>query len=58
MTVIQSFEDNSTLEGVLGELILPAVKCKDFRLREKGLTCLGLCCLIARVSLLADSNAM
>jgi condensin complex subunit 3 len=36
------------LEGILGELIVPAVKRKELVLREKGLVCLGLCCLIAR----------
>jgi condensin complex subunit 3 len=45
---LQTFEENSTLEGVLGELIVPAVKRKELILREKGLVCLGLCCLIAR----------
>ncbi|KAI0063895.1 hypothetical protein BV25DRAFT_1823946 [Artomyces pyxidatus] len=43
-----TFEENSTLEGILGELIVPAVKRKELVLREKGLICLGLCCLIAR----------
>ncbi|KAH9991933.1 nuclear condensing complex subunit [Russula vinacea] len=43
-----TFEENSTLEGILGELIVPAVKRKELELREKGLVCLGLCCLIAR----------
>ncbi|KAI0266182.1 nuclear condensing complex subunit [Gloeopeniophorella convolvens] len=43
-----TFEENSTLEGILGELIVPAVKRKELVLREKGLVCLGLCCLIAR----------
>ncbi|KAH7929985.1 ARM repeat-containing protein [Leucogyrophana mollusca] len=43
-----TFEENSTLEGILGELIIPAVKRKELALREKGLVCLGLCCLIAR----------
>ncbi|EGO03950.1 hypothetical protein SERLA73DRAFT_165497 [Serpula lacrymans var. lacrymans S7.3] len=43
-----TFEENSTLEGILGELILPAVKSKELLLREKGLVSLGLCCLIAR----------
>ncbi|KAG1861260.1 nuclear condensing complex subunit [Suillus subluteus] len=43
-----TFEENSTLEGILGELIIPAVKRKELVLREKGLICLGLCCLIAR----------
>ncbi|KAE9404610.1 hypothetical protein BT96DRAFT_955565 [Gymnopus androsaceus JB14] len=43
-----TFEDNSTLEGVLTDLIVPAVKRKELALREKGLVALGLCCLIAR----------
>ncbi|KAF9648455.1 ARM repeat-containing protein [Thelephora ganbajun] len=43
-----TFEENSTLEGVLSELIVPAVRNKEQYLREKGLICLGLCCLIAR----------
>ena len=37
------------LEGILTELIVPAVKRREMTLREKGLTSLGLCCLIARV---------
>ncbi|KII87700.1 hypothetical protein PLICRDRAFT_30295 [Plicaturopsis crispa FD-325 SS-3] len=32
-----TFEENSTLEGILGELIIPAVKRKELALREKGL---------------------
>ena len=47
----QRFEENSTLEGLLGELIIPAVKRKELPLRQKGLVSLGLCCLIARVCL-------
>ncbi|EJC98309.1 uncharacterized protein FOMMEDRAFT_96961 [Fomitiporia mediterranea MF3/22] len=43
-----SFEENSTLRGVLEELIVPSVQRKELVLREKGLTCLGLCCLIAK----------
>jgi len=43
-----TFEENSTLEGVLADLIVPSVKRKEFALREKGLICLGLCCLIAK----------
>ncbi|KAI0747199.1 nuclear condensing complex subunit [Daedaleopsis nitida] len=43
-----TFEDNVTLEGILGELIIPAVKRREMALREKGLISLGLCCLIAR----------
>ena len=45
----QSFDENSTLEGVLADLIIPAVKRRDMILRERGLVSLGLCCLIAKV---------
>ncbi|KAH0581314.1 hypothetical protein H2248_012409 [Termitomyces sp. 'cryptogamus'] len=43
-----SFEDNSTLEGILTDLIIPSVKRKELIMREKGLISLGLCCLIAQ----------
>ncbi|KIM91366.1 hypothetical protein PILCRDRAFT_810639 [Piloderma croceum F 1598] len=43
-----TFEENSTLEGILADLIIPAVKRKELALREKGLISLGLCCLIAK----------
>ncbi|GLB42179.1 putative nuclear condensing complex subunits, C-term domain [Lyophyllum shimeji] len=43
-----SFEDNSTLEGILSDLIIPSVKRKELAMREKGLVSLGLCCLIAK----------
>ncbi|KAI0664124.1 nuclear condensing complex subunit [Cubamyces menziesii] len=46
--VNSTFEENSTLEGILGELIVPAVKRREMALPEKGLTSLGLFCLIAR----------
>ncbi|KAJ7785293.1 nuclear condensing complex subunit [Mycena maculata] len=42
------FEDNSTLEGVLADLIVPAVRRKEPAIREQGLVALGLCCLIAK----------
>lgn len=45
----QRFEENSTLEGLLGELIIPAVVRPDLVIREKGIVSLGLCCMIARV---------
>lgn len=48
----QTFEDNSTLEGILGDLIIPSVKRKELAMREKALVSLGLCCLIAKASLL------
>ncbi|RDB27802.1 Condensin complex subunit 3 [Hypsizygus marmoreus] len=43
-----TFEDNSTLEGILADLIIPSVKRKELAMREKGLVSLGLCCLIAK----------
>ncbi|KZV97200.1 hypothetical protein EXIGLDRAFT_833051 [Exidia glandulosa HHB12029] len=43
-----SFEENSTLEGILADLIIPSVKRKETILRERGLVSLGLCCLIAK----------
>lgn len=51
--VRQSFEDNSTLEGVLADLIIPCVKRKELAMREKGLVGLGLCCLIAKVGIVS-----
>ncbi|KAJ7765255.1 nuclear condensing complex subunit [Mycena metata] len=43
-----NFEDNSTLEGILADLIIPAVRRKELGIREKGLVALGLCCVIAK----------
>ena len=43
-----SFEENSTLEGILQDLIIPSVRSKEPELRERGLVGLGLCCLIAK----------
>ncbi|KAG6841281.1 hypothetical protein C0991_000259 [Blastosporella zonata] len=43
-----TFEDNSTLEGILADLIIPSVKRKELAMREKGLISLGLCCLLAK----------
>lgn len=36
------------MEGILADLIIPAVKRRELVLRERGLVGLGLCCLIAR----------
>ncbi|KAG6903032.1 hypothetical protein C0995_007465 [Termitomyces sp. Mi166 len=48
-----TLDENSTLEGILEELIIPSVKRKEYVFREKGLISLGLCCLIAKDS---DTN--
>jgi condensin complex subunit 3 len=47
----QTFDENSTLDGILAELIIPAVKSKEPAFRERGMIALGLCCLIHRVRL-------
>ena len=50
LSLIQTFEENLTLDGILGELILPSVRRDDVPLfKEKAITCLGLCCLISTV---------
>ena len=56
LIVDQSFEDNSTLEGILADLIIPSVKRKELLLRERGLVSLGLCCLIAKVHQLCKDS--
>lgn len=38
------------------DLIIPAVKRKELVMREKGLVALGLCCLIAKVVSVSDSE--
>ncbi|KAG6876787.1 hypothetical protein C0992_011749 [Termitomyces sp. T32_za158] len=43
-----TLDENSTLEGILQELIIPSVRRKEYIFREKGLISLGLCCLIAK----------
>ena len=50
LSLTQTFEENLTLEGILGELILPSVRRDDVPLfKEKAILCLGLCCLISTV---------
>ncbi|KAF7375149.1 Condensin complex subunit 3 [Mycena sanguinolenta] len=41
-------EENSTLQGILQDLIIPSVQRKEQHFREKGLIALGLICLIAK----------
>ncbi|KAI8375873.1 nuclear condensing complex subunit [Blakeslea trispora] len=38
--------DNSSLYGLLNDLIVPAVQNADTLLRQEGLHCLGLCCTL------------
>ncbi|CAE6456848.1 unnamed protein product, partial [Rhizoctonia solani] len=44
--VNSSLQENSALHGLVPELIIPSIQSKHPQLREKGLACLGLCCLI------------
>lgn len=41
-----SITDNTSMFGIVHELIVPAVRCKDTPIRERGLVCLGLCSLL------------
>ncbi|EDR03702.1 chromosome condensation complex protein [Laccaria bicolor S238N-H82] len=53
--VNSTFEENLTLEGILGELILPSVRRDDVPLfKEKAVLCLGLCCLISTKIILSS----
>ncbi|CAO3650504.1 unnamed protein product [Cunninghamella blakesleeana] len=40
----ESLQDNSTIYGVLNQLLIPAVQSKEIVIREEGLHCLGLVC--------------
>ncbi|GAB5588119.1 chromosome condensation complex Condensin [Umbelopsis nana] len=42
----ESLQDNSSMYGLLNELIIPSVQSKEVVLREEGLHCLGLCCCL------------
>lgn len=44
----QTLENNSSLDGIVKELIYPAVQRKDGDLREQGFRCLGLISLISK----------
>ncbi|KZT57283.1 putative mitotic chromosome condensation-related protein [Calocera cornea HHB12733] len=44
--VNSNLHENSAFQGLLPELIVPAIRSKDPALREQGLTCIGLCSLI------------
>jgi len=45
-----SLEQNVHLVTMLNNLVIPAVRSQEAPIREKGLLCLGLCCLLDRVS--------
>ncbi|KAJ7671638.1 nuclear condensing complex subunit [Mycena polygramma] len=43
-----TLDENSTLQGILSDLIIPSVQRKDMEFREQGLIALGLFCIIAK----------
>ncbi|KAJ7454809.1 nuclear condensing complex subunit [Mycena latifolia] len=43
-----TLDENSTLQGILADLIIPSVQSKEVEFREQGLIALGLFCLIAK----------
>ena len=43
-------EQNTHLVMMLNNLVVPAVRSQEAPIRERGLLCLGLCCLLGRVS--------
>lgn len=43
-------ESNSALITMLNNLIVPAVRSQEAPIRERGFLCLGLCCLLSKVS--------
>ena len=49
-----SLQQNAHLVTMLNNLVVPAVRSHEAPLRERGLNCLGLCCLLDKVSLLID----
>ena len=42
-------EQNSVLVTMLNNLVVPAVRSQEAPIRERGLLCLGLCCLLSKV---------
>lgn len=47
--VVGALQENTALHGLIPQLIAPAVRSKDALVREQGLICLGLCCLLDKV---------
>ncbi len=50
-------EQNTHLVMMLNNLIVPAVRSQEAPIRERGLLCLGLCCLLGKVSECASLNS-
>ena len=45
-----NLQDNMNLVTMLNNLVVPAVRSHEAPIRERGLMCLGLCCLLDKVS--------
>lgn len=45
-----TLQENSVLHGLLSELVVPSIRGKQPELRERGIICLGLVCLIDQVA--------
>lgn len=43
-----ALQENTAVHGLVPQLIAPAVKTKDPTVREEGLACLALCCMLDR----------
>lgn len=50
-------EENVHLVTMLNNLVVPAVRSQEAPIRERGLVCLGLCCILGKVSSLHHSTA-
>ena len=46
-----NLQQNAHLMTMLNTLIIPSVRSHEAPIRERGLTCLGLCCLLGKVRL-------
>ncbi|KAF2201051.1 hypothetical protein GQ43DRAFT_416695 [Delitschia confertaspora ATCC 74209] len=46
--VHSDLEQNSALVTMLNNLVVPAVRSQEAPIRERGLICLGLCCLLSK----------
>lgn len=51
-----NLQDNMNLVTMLNNLVVPAVRSHEAPIRERGLECLGLCCLLDKVSWTRLSN--
>lgn len=53
-----NLETSSHLKTMLNNLVVPAVRSQEAPIRERGLKCMGLCCLLSKVSLFSVPKAL